>query len=231
MKESRTPVLYGGIRGFDVRSEQLPGGPPKACLTKKGLIVKRRIEDVDTLLLHQTGCNFGVSPSQIRAAGGDPELAQFMRAKDVHAHATAFDEGAFVIAFDLLDHVWHGNGANPYSIGLEGEGLFNGEPGGKTNGNPSKRRTEPTGLLIDTYRALCTVVVEEIARRGGAIRFYEPHRLHAKSRRSDPGWMVYREVGIEHCEKKLGLQPRPLHVTRDGLPVPSSWDPRCSAKY
>ena len=231
MRESRTPALVNGIRCYDVRTEQLPAGPPKAALVWRGLIVKRPIAVVDSICLHQTAVNFGVSPAQIHAAGGDLDLAQFMRAKLVHAHITAFDEGAFVVAFDLLDYVWHGNGANLRSVGLEEEGFFNGEPGGKTNAEPNKKRSEPSSLLIETSRAACTFICEELSRRGGNPRHYLAHRQYAASRRSDPGWMLWKEVGIEHCEKRLGLSPLPDLTDRDGLPIPSSWDSRFSHPY
>lgn len=212
-----TPAL------LDIRHLQTPGGPPGACMKRGGKMLIRPLEDVDTILGHQTACFFGVHPSQVRAAGGDPLLAQFMRAKGVHAQVTAFDEGTYVAAYPLRAYVYHGNGGSGRSVGLEGEGLYNGRPG--------QGRAEPSDLLIETLRAACTFIVEDIAREGGAIKFYDAHRKHASSRRGDPGWRIWQAVYLAHCRDKLGLRLRE-GTTRDGLEIPEVWDPEArGVKY
>jgi len=208
---------------LDLRHLQSATGPKGACKVSRGKMVMRDPKTVDTLLGHQTAVTFGVAKYQIKAAGGDALLAQFMRARDVHAHVTVFDEGTFACAYPLMAYVQHGNGANAYSIGKEDEGLFNGAPGGPL--------AEPSDLLIDTSRAACTWVVENAAKEGATIRYYEAHRQHAKSRRSDPGWKLWQAVYVDHCEKALGLKPRPDRTTRDGLAIPKAWDPRQAAAY
>lgn len=211
------------IAFLDLRSKQSATGPSGACKLSKGRMVMRDPKTVDTIGAHQTAVTFGVAKYQVRAAGGDALLAQFLRARDVHAHVTSFDEGTFACAYPLMAYVQHGNGMNAYSIGKEDEGLFNGKPGGPLS--------EPTDILIETSRAACTWIVEEAAKEGATIRFFEAHRQHAESRRSDPGWRLWQAVYIDHCERALGLSPRPDHVTRDGLRIPREWDARQTAAY
>lgn len=214
---------YHGANFLDLRPLQSATGPDGACKLSKGKMVMRDPSTVNTLLGHQTAVNFAVAKYQIKEAGGDALLAQFLRARNVHAQVTTFDEGTFACSYPLMAYVYHGNGANAYSIGKEDEGLFNGAPGGKL--------AEPSDLLIETSRAACTWIVENAAKEGANIIYYEAHRQHAKSRRSDPGWKLWQAVYIDHCEKVLHLKPRPDLTTRDGLKIPKEWDPRQTATY
>ena len=212
---------------LDMRHLQSKSGPVGACkLDAHGNMVMRKASDIDTLVAHQTACTFGVSAQQIKAARGDEHLAQFMRAKEVHAHVTTFDEGTFVFAYPFRAYVYHGNGSNSYSIGKEDEGYFKGSPDDKTVG-----RGEPSDLLIETSRACAKAIVEEAAKEGITLRYYEAHRQHAKSRRADPGHRPWKAVYVDYVEPVLGLKPRPEHVTRDGLVIPSIWDNRQQGKY
>lgn len=204
---------------LDLRPLQTPSGPPGACKLRRGKMVIRDPATVDTILGHQTAVTFGVSKEQIRRAGGDAMLAQFMRARNVHAHCTAFDEGTYALAYPVLAYVYHGNLGSGRSVALESEGLFNGYPNDKRN------RGEPSDLLIETSRAACTMLVDECAKLGATIRFYDAHRKHASSRRGDPGWKLWHAVYVDHCERRLGLQPL-RGTTRTGKPIPESWDAR-----
>jgi hypothetical protein len=216
---------------LDLRSQQTPSGPPNAGKLYRGRLVHRKPIEIDSICLHQTAVTFGVSPAAIRKQGGDAAMAQFMRAKGVHAHVTAFDEGVFVPAYPLRAYVWHGNGANSRSIGLEIEGFFNGEPGGKSNGDPDKPRTEPSDLLIQTAREACTWIVNACAEEGIVIKHVLAHRQYASSRRSDPGWAIWQRVAIEHCERALRLTSIPDLRKGDGKAIPTSWDHRQTAAY
>lgn len=212
---------------LDIRHLQTASGPKGACkLDRKGRMILRDPKTIDTLVAHQTACTFGVSAQQIKAAGGDPALAQFMRAKNVHAHVTAFDEGTFVFAYPFRAYVQHGNGSNPYSIGKEDEGYFKGWLGDKVPG-----RGEPTDLLIETSRAACLAIMEESSKEGINLRYYEAHRQHSKDRRADPGHRLWKAVYVEYAEPVLGLKPRPTRTTRSGLVIPREWDDRQTGAY
>ena len=218
---------------LDLRSLQTPTGPKKAGPVVRGALARRDPAIVDALMLHQTACTFGVMPYQVHAAGGDALLAQFLRAKNVHAHITAFDEGTFCPSYPLMAYVWHGNGASRRSIGLEIEGLFNGQPGGLGNAlvHGSRNRGEPSDLLVETARAACTWAVEEAAREGATLRYIWAHRQFSASRQSDPGWKLWQAVALDHCEKKLGLQVQIDLVDRNGRPISTSWDSRSAHPY
>lgn len=217
---------------IDIRKQQTPSGPPGAGkLDARGVLVLRDRAKIDAICLHQTAVTFGVSPAAMRKQGGDAAMAQFMRAKNVHAHVTAFDEGVFVPAYPLRSYVWHGNGSNARSIGLEIEGFFNGEPGGRTNFPKDKPRTEPAELLLQTAREACTWIVNAARDEGITIRYVVAHRQYAASRRSDPGWRIWQEVAIAHCERVLGLATLPTLVDRDGRSIPRAWDGRQQGIY
>jgi hypothetical protein len=207
---------------LDLRPLQSAAGPKGAGKVWNGRLVMRDPSTVVALGAHQMAVTLGTAPYQVKAAGGDRDLARHRRALNVHAHVSAFTDGTFVVAYPLLAYLHHGNGCNAYSIGVETEGLYNGAPGGKG--------VEPTDLTIETTRAACTWIVEQAAREGATIRFVEAHRQHAKSRRGDPGWRLWRAVYIDHCEGRLGLKPRDV-TTRDGLRIPKVWDPRQTAAY
>lgn len=210
-------------RFYDVRSEYRYDPTDTAEKLFRGKVVQRDPKRIVNLCLHQTAVTFGVSASQIKAAGGDAQLAQFMRAKRVNAHCTVFDEGAAVLAYPLRNYVQHGNGANATSIGIEIEGLYNGLPGGE--------RPEPTEVTIQTARDACSWIVSEAAKEGIAILGVVAHRQYSGDRRADPGWAIWQRIAIEHCEHVLGLSPMPTLTDRKGRPIPREWDARQSAAY
>lgn len=208
---------------LDLRAQQKPAGPDPRCGTiRNGALVLRDPKEIDAITLHQTGVWFGVSAQQRLAAGGDEALARHRRALRVHAHVTAFRDGVVVPAYPLRAYVWHGNGANGRSIGLEIEGLYNGAPGGKHD--------EPTPTVIAGAREAVRWIVDEAAKEGIAIRYMLAHRQYSKSRRPDPGWTLWQEVGL-WAERELGLFTLPDLTDRDGLPIPKTWDARQVEPY
>ncbi len=177
----------------------------------------RKPETIDAVVLHQTSVTFGASRQAILAAKGDRDLARHRRALGVHAHVTAFCDGTVVPAYPLRAYVWHGNGSNARSIGLEVEGAYNGAPGGKND--------EPDATTIAAAREALTWIVSEAAKEGIVIRHVLAHRQYSRTRRADPGWMLWRDVGV-WAESALGLTSLPTLTDRDGYPIPESWDPR-----
>ncbi len=208
---------------LDLRHEQSPTGPDGAGKVVRGRLAIREPLTVDALCLHQTAVRFGASSAAVAKAKGDKVLARHRRALNVHAHVTAFDDGTFVAAYPLRAYVWHGNGANARSIGLEVEGLYNGIPGGSG--------VEPSDLTIETAREACTWIVEAAKAEGCTIRYVVAHRQYAASRRADPGWAIWQRVAMEHCEKVLGLALLPDLTDRDGRPIPRMWDRRQTDGY
>lgn len=211
---------------LDWRDKQLPAGPPgdkPAGKLYAGRLVMRDPREVDALCLHQMAVTLGASTAAIQAAKGDKDLARHRRAMNVHAHVSAFIDGTVVLAYPLMSYVYHGNSANARSIGIESEGLYNGRAGGSG--------AEPADSLIQAARDACKAAVDAAAADGATIRHYVAHRQYAASRRADPGWAIWQRVGVDYCEKVLGLTPLLSLKERDGLLIPTAWDSRSTAAY
>lgn len=209
---------------IDLRGEQTKAGPPGAGrLDRGGGLVLRDAGSIDAICLHQTACTFGVSPGQVRAAKGDRDLAKHRRALGVHAHVTAFMTGRFVAAYPLRAYVYHGNGANGRSIGLEIEGHYDGIPGGKLG--------DPTVTTIDAARAALTWIIDTCADEGIKIRYLLAHRQYSDSRRSDPGWAIWQRVALDYGVRIHGLTTLPALVDGRGRPIPRAWDATAEAGY
>jgi hypothetical protein len=208
---------------IDLRAEQKPGGPdPKCGKLSGGKLVMRDPASIDAVCLHQTAKFYGVAPYQVQAAKGDRALAKHRRGLNVHAHVTSWNDGAFTAAYPLRAYVHHGNGANRRSLGLEIEGHYDGIPGGKLG--------DPTDLTIATAREALRWLVEAARAEGMPIRHILAHRQYSSSRRSDPGWKIWRDVGV-WSEAALGLTPLPTLTDRDGAAIPKAWDSRQVAAY
>lgn len=207
----------------DLRSEQKPAGPDPRCgRIASGKLVLRDPLTIDAITLHQTACTFGVSQAAIRAAGGDRSLARDRRALNIHAHVTAFRDGHVVPAYPLRAYVYHGHGSNARAIGLEIEGHYDGIPGGKLG--------DPDDATIEAAREAMRWIVAEAASEGVTIRHVVAHRQYTTSRRSDPGWRIWRDVAL-WSESALGLVTLPGLTDRDGRPIPKAWDARQTAAY
>ena len=208
---------------YDWRDKQQPGGPDPKC----GRIVRGKLEiraptQIDSIALHQTGCWLGVSTMQRLSAGGDEALARRRRAMRIHAHATTLRDGSTVVAYPLRAYVWHGNGANERSIGLEVEGLYTGHAGGSND--------EPTQAVVDGARAALAWLVDAAKAEGVTIRHVLAHRQYSASRRADPGWSLWQGVAL-WAETALGLTTLPDVTDRDGKPIPKAWDARQVEPY
>lgn len=208
---------------LDLRHEQKPDGPDQRCgKIRGGSLVMRDPASIDAICLHQTAVSFGASASSIAAAKGDKDLARHRRALGVHAHVTAFRDGTVVPAYPLRAYVWHGNGANQRSIGLEIEGLYNGKPGGSN--------AEPDQTTIEGAREAMRWIVDTALAEGIHLQHVVAHRQYSRTRQADPGWTIWREVAL-WAESTLGLRTIPALAVDGGRPIPTSWDPRQSATY
>lgn len=208
-------------RIVDLRHEQTKENIADACLLDAhGRAVVRDPKDVVAAMLHQTGCWFSVKPYQIKASGGDPVLARHRRALAVNAHSTAMRHGRVVLAYDPLVYVNHGHVANPWSYAIEHEGLYD------EDGDPMETPDQiDVGEIIEAGRAALTNAAETLP----ALKLVWAHRQsmrpggNRRAKTSDPGARIFREVGIEHGVKKLGLTVEPDRVFGIGKPIPKEW--------
>lgn len=228
------------LKCYDLRAEQdyeYPNGARKS-LKRGNTVVSRNVADVDTITLHQTAIEFGVSKYAIRFAKGDAELARARRALDVACHAMAFRKGFFVKSHNLLDYVNHAGRFNGRACGLEIEGLY---PGLSDDPLTVARedllttwRGEPTILTEDTVEASCNAIewiVKGISDLGGKISRVVAHRQSSDARRSDPGQEIWERVAVEFCQNEMGLRLDLASPWSQGRPVPVQWDANGIGNY
>ncbi|MEM8884921.1 MAG: N-acetylmuramoyl-L-alanine amidase [Planctomycetota bacterium] len=203
-----------------------------------GEVVMRDIKDVDTICIHQTAVEFGVSRRAIKEADGDVELARARRALDVACHTMAFRQGYFVAAHEMEVYVNHANGFNPFSLGLEIDGRYAGLMDDPDTAAREDLRTtwggEPTELTevtVQSSQAAIFWMVERVRQRGGRIRRVVSHRQSSANRRSDPGEEIWNRVVEGFADQELGLEIDRLRVDGDGRPVPVAWSPKGQGRY
>jgi N-acetyl-anhydromuramyl-L-alanine amidase AmpD len=218
----------------DLRSQQ-PNPPPlmngkrKHELTKTSpkRVVERKPETIDGIVIHQTACTFKAQKGKQR----------FERALGIAAHAVAFHDGIGVIANPLPWLVWHGNGLNARSLGIEIEGNFRGLAADrKTVDTKNFKETQVTDLVVETARETLRRLVELGLQANMPIRFVWAHRQSSSTRRSDPGELIWKRVVVEYAVPKLKLVTEPTKVLsrkteRPGRAIPPQWDPAGTGKY
>lgn len=216
----------------DLRSQQ-SNPPAKANKFKieNGKVVERDMSDVDGVVLHQTAVWYGVSQNQINAAGGDKHQALHNRGLDVACHAIAYggqganleDVCGHAIATNPLNwYVYHGNGLNSRSLGLEIEGDYPGLIGSSE---------EVPDNIIQAAKDALRYLVEEGRRLGAPIKYLWAHRQSSDTRRGDPGEEIWKKVGLDYGVKVLGLETQPEKVWGSGYPIPVEWDPDGTGNY
>jgi len=218
---------------YDLRGEQDYKYPRNAnkVLKKGKSVVMRDPSTIDTIVVHQTACEFGVSRRAIKLADGDVELARARRALDVACHALAFRGGYFVAAHPLLAYVHHAGRDNAPSLCLEVEGRYCGiQDDPTTVAREDLKSTwggEPTELtdqaVESALAALGWLVVEGRALECPLTKI-KTHRQSSDTRRSDPGEEIFKRVvlfGAELYDLEVVYESR----TRVGRPVPVQWDP------
>lgn len=225
---------------LDLTAQQTepPERPEKYKMQGKK-VVRRDLSKVTGIVVHQTACEFGVSAPQIKRAGGDKVLAKHRRALNIAAHVTAFMTGKAVYANPLDWFVYHGNGFNSYTFGLEIEGLYPGLKGNLRTiaGDPSKA-TQLTRATIEAAKIGLTFLVDRGRAAGAPVEWVYAHRQSSSTRRSDPGQEIWEEVVLGYAVPVLGLKVNnslvlPVSNPKNGpgYPIPREWDPKASARY
>jgi len=134
--------------------------------------------------------------------------------------------GTIVQVYPLTTVLWHANGLNPDTAGIEINGLFEGVEG---RGLPRYQRhlqlCHPSAAQIETARRCIEWIQGEVERHGGALRHVYAHRQASSTRRADPGSRVWQDVAL-WAEENLGLATRPAETRGKGQPIPEAWDPR-----
>lgn len=173
--------------------------------------------DIDSIVLHQTGVFMTDTPrrfERLRAHIGvlrDGEL--------FHNPVTGKDgRGDCVVQVHELDaYLWHANGLNAQSVGIEVNGKFDGVHGGE--------RPDPPQHQIANARVAVRFTCDMIGAHGGQVRNILPHRVSSMTRRSDPGEAIWKGVG-RWAQDELGLSDGGPGFVSGGRPIPEAWDPR-----
>ena len=219
---SKVPVL-------DLRSEQTDPAPKSKVVN--GRTVMRAPHTITGITLHQTACTYGVSQNQINAAGGDRELALHRRALGVACHAMAFMDGTLVLTNDVERYIYHGNGLNSFTLGLEVEGRYPGltnEPDKTTwGGDP----TPLTGATVAAAQEGVRKLVELGRQAGCPITHIYAHRQSSETRTSDPSEALWRHVVLDYAVPVLGLKAVQSFTVGTGKTIPVEWDPNGVGNY
>jgi N-acetyl-anhydromuramyl-L-alanine amidase AmpD len=165
------------------------------------------------ICLHQTACLLGERPERWDTVGA-------------HIGITRAGKVIWLHAFDRL--VWHGNGWNRGTIGIEIDGLYAGVEGDERtvwNDPSTPHREQGMTLTIEAERAALDVI-RWICREVPGIKALVAHRQSSQDRRNDPGSAIWQRVALPmHAE--LGLSDGGVGFKLDGYAIPEVWDPRC----
>ena len=222
------------VKLYDLRDEPWESRlSRKFRLYRDGKPAVRDPSQITGITIHQTAAPYGVADYQVRAAGGDRQLALARRSLRVACHVMAYREGFIAWANELTHYVYHGNGFNASELGIEIDGRFPGVKGGKTwNGKPA---TEVTDTLVHAARAGIELLTIEGRKAAMPIEYIHAHRQSSATRRDDPGEELWQRVVLDFAVPVLGLITEPARTLRgrngNGRPIPKEWDPDGVGSY
>lgn len=183
---------------------------------------RRSWKQINGVTLHQTACVLGEKPQRWR---------------NVAAHLGVTRAGQVIWMHDFEKIVWHGNGLNGATIGIELDGTYAGVEGDDRTfwrplTEPGREPQTPTNALVEAAKATVRWICREVERHGGRVEKLCAHRQASRERQSDPGSALWREVALPlHAELKLD-DGGPGYVLGKGRPIPEKWDPtRVGVKY
>jgi N-acetyl-anhydromuramyl-L-alanine amidase AmpD len=183
---------------------------------------RRSWTQITGMTLHQTACLLGERPQ---------------RWGTVVAHLGVTRAGQVLWMHDFEKVVWHGNGFNSFTIGIEMDGTYAGIEGEdrtfwRPADEPDRKPQAPTLELVEGAKATVRWICHEVARHGGRIQRLLAHRQSSSARQCDPGSALWQQVAMP-LHKELGLDDGgPGYTVGTGCPIPEKWDPsRVGVKY
>tara|TARA_R110000824_G_scaffold197409_11_gene380868 strand:- start:16430 stop:17980 length:1551 start_codon:yes stop_codon:yes gene_type:complete len=221
-----------------------PAGPLSALGRQYGIIdirgqrtkphkPRRPWAAIKQVTLHQTGCNMGERPS---------------RYKNINVHFGVTRQGKIIYIEDIPHKQSQAQHFNNYGIGIEFDGHFAGIDGNpRTHWVPSSRHPktgrrrhisderktpmEKSEAQIDAGRKLIDFIIAEVRSNGGKIVWINAHRQTSRSRRSCPGEIIWKGVGV-WAQSHHGLSDRgDNYAVNNGKPIPKEWDPKRTTSY
>lgn len=183
---------------------------------------RRAWSKITGVTLHQTAVVLGERPERWKTLG---------------AHLGVTREGQVVWLHDFAKIVWHANGLNAMTVGIELDGMYEGVQGDlksfwNPDNDPKRVPQRATNDLVEAAKATVRWVCSEVERHGGKVNHLYAHRQASKQRQSDPGSELWHLVGMA-LHKELTLTDGGAGFTLgDGLRIPEAWDPsRKGVKY
>lgn len=193
-----------------------------AALAKKSPNVRKKDSgrtrdwaEVTGICLHQTAVVLGERVGRWASLG---------------AHLGVTRSGKIIWVHDFDKIIYHGNGFNNRTIGIEIDGRYEGVEGDRrTFWRPEEGKTlNPTPLTdecIEAAKAAIRWAHDYVERRGGDLKVLVAHRQSSSTRRSDPGSAIWQRVALPMAsELELGDGGKDFQIG-SGRPIPESWDP------
>lgn len=174
---------------------------------------------VTGITLHQTAVDFGDDP---------------MRMLNVPVHGATLRDGRIVLLHEPTSLMWHAGSFNRRDIGIEVSCRACGiEGNADTLWLPRKyahlkgddrlaMAVEASDAQIMATRRLVRYYIDLVAQHGGRVRYVHAHRQSSKSRVSDPGSRIWREVG-EWARREHGLMSGTPKWNAGGYALPDVW--------
>ena len=212
----------------------LPGNPPAGMIvTKDAHPLKkgsgtRPLNKIVGVTLHQTACVIG---------------EKITKWHNVACHIAITREGKIIYNNDFIKKVWHGNGFNTKTIGIEIDGHFAGleeqnDAGEwvadmKSYWRPKNSKRLPVSIT-DAQIEACKEAIRWVKRvvdaAGGDFKYILAHRQSSPSRVSDPGQKTWRLVAVPLMEELGMVDGGDDYYIMDskkraGKPIPEAWDP------
>ena len=178
-------------------------------LTKGGY--QRNWRSITGVMLHSTGGVLGESEERW--------------GRGISAHCGITRRGKLILIHPWETMIWHGHAPSRWTIGIEIDGNPEGKPGyhWKPGGGPHS----VTESQVRACEVLLHLLTTEFAARGQRIEQVLAHRQSSGQRECDPGWQVWRRIGLPWLDI-LGATcgpDGPSSTWGTGLPIPREWDP------
>jgi len=172
---------------------------------------------IDSIVLHQTGCQMPESPARWSRLNADIGITR---------------RGTVVLVNEFEDWIWNAQGLSPNSIGIEIAGNFEGIEGNsktlwKGGGGPDYMTTGQ-GMAIDV---LVDLLERQMERLGFEIKHVLAHRQSSKTRTADPGSEIWRTFGLALQSRFDADDGGDQFFVGSGRPIPREWDERRSTRY
>jgi peptidoglycan hydrolase-like protein with peptidoglycan-binding domain len=180
----------------------------------------RAWSELTGICLHQTACVLGETPARWFSV---PVQVGITRA------------GKALLLNPLESLLWHGNGFNVDTVGIEIDGHYAGIEGDlrtywRPASEPHRKPLDVSAPQLTATRDAIRWICAEVARHGGRIQKLYAHRQSSGSRRSDPGSALWQGVAV-WARETLGLET-PLGETRgSGRAIPREWDAMGAVGY